>query len=235
MLERAGLDGGAGSRSQLDLRAEVGQYDDNRAGGRVEPPGKVRVDSQIDNEAELRKYVLLSASDLGADHQNVGANDENLANYAVWLEEKKKRANQLASRAEIDYANITAQRNCKIHKDEPIKYFCRDDKAGLCAECIVHHAKHDFIFADEDAAKEVKGNLDYLFKSVNDHHEKYSELHRNLESSRQDLEKFKDQELSKITEAFQKMKAALEHRELWFKQQYEMKVKDKLHLMNQES
>ena len=119
-------------------------------------------------------------------------NEQNLANYAVWLEEKKRRANQLAVRAEIDYANITAHRNCKIHENEPIKYFCRDDKVGLCAECIVHHAKHDFIFADEDAAKEVKGNLDFLFKSVDDHHQKYSELHRNLESSREDLEKFRE-------------------------------------------
>ena len=41
--------------------------------------------------------------------------------------------------------------------------------------------------------------------------------------------------MSKITDAFQKMKAALEHRELWFKQQYEMKVKDKFHLLSQES
>ena len=177
-MERAAIDGGADSKLNLDLQAEVGQPEHHQignsiaraGGGRAEALAQTRADSQIDNEAELRKYVLLSGRDLGVEHQNVQENEQNLANYAVWLEEKKRKANQLAARAEIDYANIAAHRNCKIHENEPIKYFCRDDKVGLCAECIVHHAKHDFIFADEDAAKEVKGNLDFLFKSVDDHH-----------------------------------------------------------------
>jgi hypothetical protein len=40
----------------------------------------------------------------------------------------------------------------------------------------VYHAKHDFIFADEDAAEEVKANLQQLFDSINDQHEKYCDL-----------------------------------------------------------
>ena len=45
---------------------------------------------------------------------------------------------------------------CEIHPEEKIKYFCRDDKVALCPECVVNHAKHDFVFADENAANEVK-------------------------------------------------------------------------------
>jgi len=45
---------------------------------------------------------------------------------------------------------------CEYHPNEKIKYFCRDDKVALCPECVVSHAKHDFVFADENAAIEVK-------------------------------------------------------------------------------
>lgn len=59
-------------------------------------------------------------------------------------------------RAHIDFASIEKNKFCMLHAGEPIKYYCRDDKLGLCPECIVHHARHDFIFADEDAGNEVK-------------------------------------------------------------------------------
>ena len=49
--------------------------------------------------------------------------------------------------------------SCDIHPEEQIKYYCRDDKVGICPECVVLHAKHDFIFADETAAQEIKQNL----------------------------------------------------------------------------
>lgn len=56
--------------------------------------------------------------------------------------------------------------NCEIHSGEIIKYFCRDCRVGLCPECVVHHAKHDFVFADEGAAFEVKQQLKTLSISV---------------------------------------------------------------------
>ena len=97
-MERAAIDGGADSKLNLDLQAEVGQPEHHQignsiaraGGGRAEALAQTRADSQIDNEAELRKYVLLSGRDLGVEHQNVQENEQNLANYAVWLEEKKR-------------------------------------------------------------------------------------------------------------------------------------------------
>lgn len=44
---------------------------------------------------------------------------------------------------------------CELHPQERIKYFCRDDKIGLCPECVVFHAKHDFVFADEGNIKSI--------------------------------------------------------------------------------
>lgn len=48
---------------------------------------------------------------------------------------------------------------CKLHPAEKIKYFCRDDKTALCPECVVYHARHDFIMANDLASTEVKDKL----------------------------------------------------------------------------
>ena len=48
---------------------------------------------------------------------------------------------------------------CEYHPEERIKYFCREDGKSLCPMCVVEHAKHDFIFADDSAAFEVKQEL----------------------------------------------------------------------------
>lgn len=48
---------------------------------------------------------------------------------------------------------------CELHPEERIKYYCRDCGKSVCPECVVDHAKHDFIFADGSAAFEVKQEL----------------------------------------------------------------------------
>ena len=80
-------------------------------------------------------------------------------------------------------------RECPIHRGEPIKYYCITDQQGLCPECIVHHARHDFIFADEEAAAKVKGKLDMLFRQVDANHKSYGDLFRKAEDDLRDLEK----------------------------------------------
>ena len=55
---------------------------------------------------------------------------------------------------------------CDLHPNYPVRYFCRDCKIGCCPECVVQHSKHDFMFADQGAAFEVKNNLKTLSLSV---------------------------------------------------------------------
>lgn len=126
-------------------------------------------------------------------------------------------------------------RTCALHPEEPIKYYCKDDKEGLCAECIVHHARHDFIFADEEASTEVKESLGGLFRSVGRHHESYGDLYRKVEQNLSDLEKYKHEELNKVTEAFRQVRAALEQREAQFKREYQQRVKDQFAFMTAEA
>jgi hypothetical protein len=54
--------------------------------------------------------------------------------------------------------------HCITHVNETIKYYCRSDtcKKALCSECVIDHAKHDFINANELASFEVKSVLQNL-------------------------------------------------------------------------
>ena len=57
---------------------------------------------------------------------------------------------------------------CQIHPSEKVKYFCRDDKTALCPDCVVHHARHDFIMANEDASREVKDAIKVLHNDIDE-------------------------------------------------------------------
>ena len=48
---------------------------------------------------------------------------------------------------------------CRAHPNEQIRYYCRDDRAPLCADCVVAHSKHEFVQADFKAASEVRSSL----------------------------------------------------------------------------
>jgi hypothetical protein len=61
---------------------------------------------------------------------------------------------------------LKEQMRCEIHPQETVKYYCREDGKSLCPECVVDHAKHDFIFADESASFEVKQDLKTLELTV---------------------------------------------------------------------
>jgi len=72
----------------------------------------------------------------------------------------------------------------------------------------------------------VKGELERLFKSVDGNHENYYEVYRKVEQNKNDLDQVKEEELTKVTEAFRQMKIALDVREAEFKRQYEQRVRD---------
>lgn len=45
---------------------------------------------------------------------------------------------------------------CKLHPHEKIKYYCKDDQTALCPDCVVDHARHDFIMANDVAGRLIK-------------------------------------------------------------------------------
>ena len=87
---------------------------------------------------------------------------------------------------------------CELHPKEKIKYFCRDCVIGLCPECVVFHAKHDFVFADEGAAFEIKQQLKTLGLSVESKGADYKILLTETDAKQQEIEKFKEEEFTKL-------------------------------------
>ena len=59
-------------------------------------------------------------------------------------------------REQLDTEDLLKYKICTIHAGETIKYYCRDDKTALCGGCVIDHAKHNFIFADEEATSIIK-------------------------------------------------------------------------------
>lgn len=102
---------------------------------------------------------------------------------------------------------------CELHPTERIKYFCRDDKVGLCPECVVYHAKHDFVFADEGAAFEVKQQLKSLNLNVQSKQNEYTMLLKETESKLQEIERFKEEEFQKLRYYFIELHKLLDARE----------------------
>ena len=70
---------------------------------------------------------------------------------------------------------------CEIHPQERIKYYCREDGKSLCPECVVDHAKHDFIFADGSASFEVKQDLKSLELTIQSKCSEYEMIQRESE------------------------------------------------------
>ena len=60
-----------------------------------------------------------------------------LATYQQLMEQRKAAQKKRIEINELDYEAVKAYRNCTIHTDEQIKYYCRDDKQGLCPVCIL--------------------------------------------------------------------------------------------------
>lgn len=117
----------------------------------------------------------------------------------------------------IALETVKQMRECPIHRAEPIKYYCKDCQMGLCPECIVHHARHDFVFADEEAANQVKGKLETLHRSVKERHESYGDLFRKAEDELRDLEKLQDEEVDRISKTFKELRQAIDEKEQYFK------------------
>ena len=108
--------------------------------------------------------------------------DRNLLEYNLFLEEKKRKQSALQRREHLSFYDIGPFKYCQIHPQEEIKYYCREERLGICSECIVHHAKHDFIFADEAASEEIKGNSQALHFQIDSQHKSYSEVCRDVDN-----------------------------------------------------
>ena len=96
--------------------------------------------------------------------------------------------------------------NCKIHPTEAVKYYCKDDRTALCPECVVQHARHDFIMANDNASRQVKDKLREIYTQVESNFNKYSKLYQQISANRAELVAIKQQQIKKIEEYFQQLR-----------------------------
>ena len=109
---------------------------------------------------------------------------------------------------------------CELHPTERIKYFCREDGKSLCPNCVVDHAKHDFIFADETAAFEVKQELKTLGMTVQSKNQEYEMIQKESEAKIAEVEQFKEQEMRSLRHFFSELHKCLDNREQQIQQLY---------------
>ena len=166
------------------------------------------------------KYAIQERTpihDMGFEQVGKQAQAMSLANYNLFLEEKKRKRTTLETKELEQWTDTVAMKFCALHPAEPIKYFCRDEWLGICSECIVHHAKHDFVFADSAAAEEVAGVLHGLHSITSSNFKAYKEITETIAHRFQELEELRSEQLGLITESFQRLKEALDHQELKLK------------------
>jgi len=96
--------------------------------------------------------------------------------------------------------------NCKIHPSEAVKYFCKDDQTALCPECVVEHARHDFIMANDNASRQVKDKLQEIHIKVESDFKKYQKLYQQISANRAELVVTKQQQIKKIEEHFKQLR-----------------------------
>jgi hypothetical protein len=86
---------------------------------------------------------------------------------------------------------------------------------------VVDHAKHDFIFADESASFEVKQDLKTLELTVQSKCAEYEMIQRESEKKIQEVETFREQEMTNLRHFFIELHKALDKREAEIQQVYE--------------
>jgi len=110
---------------------------------------------------------------------------------------------------------------CELHPEERIKYYCREDGKSVCPECVVDHAKHDFIFADASAAFEVKQELRTLELTIQSRDMEYNMIEKESRQKIAEVETFREQEIINLRHFFQELHKALDQREATITQTYE--------------
>jgi hypothetical protein len=118
--------------------------------------------------------------------------------------------------------------NCEIHRDENIKYFCREDdwKFGICEECLSQHVEHDYIYADEIASFEIKQALKATMTECSYKSKLQKMLYSETLKMSKYLEEMKSQEFAKIQHYFEELHKELDKKEKQMKAMYEEQVGD---------
>jgi hypothetical protein len=115
---------------------------------------------------------------------------------------------------------------CEFHPEEPVRYYCKDCYKALCAECVVNHARHDFIAANNMAANELKKLLYLTEGSVSERVALYSEILDKSEKKLVDMDDECKMQFRRLSLAFTEIREAIFQREFVLKKELHNKVRE---------
>ena len=62
-----------------------------------------------------------------------------------------------------------AERHCKIHVEEEVKAFCKDDLCSICFKCLLgEHRSHDVVMLEELSVDDLKDKVHLFQDKVED-------------------------------------------------------------------
>lgn len=108
---------------------------------------------------------------------------------------------------------------CEYHPEEPVRYWCRDCFKALCAECIVGHAKHDFVAASNQTANELRRQHIVTEGLVNERLTLYEKILAHSEKKLVEMDEDTKLEFKKLSMAFTEIREAIFRREVELKKE----------------
>ena len=92
--------------------------------------------------------------------------------------------------------------NCEEHPREKVRYYCRDCLLALCADCVVEHARHDFVLGDNRAAVQIRKTIQTAEENIRECADQYESVLWATEKKMAEIEIYKQQELKRLSLAF---------------------------------
>lgn len=117
---------------------------------------------------------------------------------------------------------------CHEHPMQQIRFFCRAQTCmmGLCAECILAHARHDFTAANESAASEVKSIVRQAQRVCKKQAKHLKTVKQVTDTKITALTQRREEEFGRLNTVFSELKAMLDERHKYLKELFENEIRD---------
>jgi len=115
--------------------------------------------------------------------------------------------------------------NCVDHPLEKVRFFCRVCAVACFSDCVVEHARHDFVLGDNRAAVEIRKTIQATEENVREYADQYESVLWATEKKMAEIEIYKQQELKRLSLAFQEIREAIFARERAIKKELHEKIK----------
>ena len=143
-------------------------------------------------------------------HDNLSLHERSIE-HSIHREEENKEQDFEENKPSLEIQRLIIEKynnfqilidTCDDHRDEKVRYFCKDCLVGLCAECVVDHARHDFILGDNRAAVQIRKLMQVAEADIRQCAQSYEAILFTTEKKLAEIAIYKEQELKRLSLAF---------------------------------